>query len=106
MINNALKMIRQYHSLNQTQLAAKLFISTSYLSELESGKKEPTLELLQKYATIFNVPLSSLIVFSETLEGEHNVSKVRSFVSKKMQKILEWIADRDEQKSAENGSSV
>jgi transcriptional regulator with XRE-family HTH domain len=96
MISNALRLIRQYHNINQTQLAAKLSISTSYLSELESGKKEPTLDLLHRYAQCFDVPLSSLVVFSETLEGSQSMSKARSFISKKMLKILEWIADKDE----------
>ncbi|XYJ10722.1 helix-turn-helix transcriptional regulator [Telluria sp. B2] len=96
MINNALRLIRQYHNINQTQLAAKLSISSSYLSELESGKKEPTLDILHRYADCFDVPLSSLVVFSETLDGSQSKSKARSFISKKMLKILEWIADKDE----------
>lgn len=96
MISKALKLIRQYHRLSQTELSVKLSISTSYLSELESGKKEPSLDVLQKYADFFNVPLSSLLVFSETLEGAHSISKARSFISKKMLKILEWIADAED----------
>lgn len=106
MISNALRVIRQYHSLNQTQLAAKLSISTSYLSEIEAGKKEATLDILQRYSNVFDVPLSSLVVFSETLAGEHNISKARSFVSKRMLKILEWIADRDEQNSTKIRSTI
>lgn len=97
MMNSALKVIRQYHNINQTQLAGKLCISTSYLSEIEAGKKEPTLGLIQKYSTLFNVPLSSLVVFSETLDGSQSQAKARSFISKKMLKILEWIADKDDQ---------
>lgn len=106
MTGNALKLIRQYHNLNQTQLAIKLSMSTSYLSELESGKKEPTLDVLQRYAKLFNVPLSSLVVFSETLAGEHSVSKARSFISRKMLKILDWIADNDAQKTPHSISTV
>ncbi len=98
MIARALKLVRQYHKLNQTELASRLSISTSYLSELESGKKEPSLDILQKYADCFNFPLSSLVVFSETLEGAHSVSKARAFISKKMLKVLEWIADHDDSK--------
>ena len=96
MINNALKLIRQYHNIKQSQLADKLAISSSYLSELESGKKEPTLDILHRYSNVFGVPLSSLVIFSETLDGTQNVSKARSFISKKMLKILEWIAEKDE----------
>lgn len=39
MINRALKTIRLYHNLKQSELADNLCISKSYLSEIESGKK-------------------------------------------------------------------
>lgn len=96
MISNALKVMRKYHNISQTQLAIKLSISGSYLSELESGKKEPTLDVLHRYSEVFQVPLSSLVVFSETLDGSQSVSKARSFFSKKMLKILDWISDQDD----------
>lgn len=95
MISNALKVMRKYHNINQTQLAIKLSISCSYLSELESGKKEPTLDLLHRYSEVFGIPLSSLVVFSETLDGSQSISKARNFFSKKMLKILDWISDQD-----------
>jgi len=95
MLSNALKLIRQYHNISQTALAVKLSISNSYLSELESGKKEPSLDILHRYAEVFEVPLSSLVVFSETLDGSQSVSRARAFVSKKMLKILGWIADQE-----------
>ena len=97
MLNKALKIVKQYHNLNQTQLAGKLSLSTSYLSELESGRKEPTLDILDRYAKLFNMPLSSLLVFSETLDGTHSQSKARAFFSKKMLRILEWIAAQNGQ---------
>jgi len=96
MLSRALKVMRQFHNQSQTALAGNLGISCSYLSEIESGKKEPTLDLLNKYAANFNVPLSSIVAFSETLDGTQNVGKVRGFVAKKMLKILEWIAENGE----------
>ncbi|MCZ7597545.1 MAG: helix-turn-helix domain-containing protein [Gammaproteobacteria bacterium] len=49
MIGTALRLVRDYHRLDQRELAGKLGISPSYLSELEKGKKKPSLELLEKY---------------------------------------------------------
>lgn len=106
MIGKALKTLRQYHNINQSQLASKLSISSSYLSELESGKKEPTLDILHKYVDFFKVPLSSLVVFSETLDGSQSMSKARAFVSKKMLKVLEWIADQDDDLSITSKKNV
>lgn len=96
MLNRALKVMRQFHNLSQTSLAYNLGISGSYLSEIESGKKEPSLDLLKKYAENFNVPVSSILVFSETLDGTQNISAVKKFVAKKMLNILEWISNNDE----------
>lgn len=99
MISKAIKLIRIYHKYNQAQLAAKLHISTSYLSELESGKKEPSLEILQRYADFFSVPLSSLVVFSETLAGQHSIGRAKSFLSKKMLGLLSWMVDQHDGKT-------
>ncbi|ABX18503.1 helix-turn-helix transcriptional regulator [Burkholderia multivorans] len=96
MLGRALKAMRQFHNQSQGALANTLGISNSYLSEIESGKKEPTLEILNRYSTVFNVPLSSILAFSETLDGSQSVSKVKSFVAKKMLKVLEWISENGE----------
>ena len=106
MINRTLKLIRQYHNMNQTQLANELSLSTSYLSELESGKKEPSIDILQRYAAYFKVPLSSLVVFSETIEGTQNATRARAFISKKMLKILEWVADLNEESTTTRDKKV
>lgn len=98
MLSRALKAMRQFHNQSQGALASTLGISNSYLSEIESGKKEPTLDILNKYAATFNVPLSSILAFSETLDGSQSVSKVRSFVAKKMLRVLEWISENGELK--------
>jgi len=105
-IAKAMKLIRQYHKLTLSELGSKLSISTSYLCELEAGKKEPSLYILQKYADFFNVPLSSLVVFSETLAGEHSVSRAKAFISKKMLRVLEWIADQDDQPKLKGTTQV
>lgn len=92
MIHQALKKIREFHNIKQSELSIQLGISNSYLSEIESGKKSPSLELLDKYSEIFNIPVSSLILFSETLDDEEAKLSKR-FKVKSTQlilKILDW----------------
>lgn len=67
MIGNALRLLRVLHDMTATELAEKLKISTSYLSEIENEKKEPSLELIQKYGKVFGVKASGILHFSETL---------------------------------------
>jgi len=76
-------------------------MSKSYLSEIESGKKSIGYELLEKYADVFDIPVSSLVFFSESLEDNHSVpEKFRSVVAEKILKIMEWVALRNEAKAA------
>ena len=96
MQHEALRLVRVFHDLNQTTLAGRLGISTSYLSELESGKKTPTLELLQRYAGTFNMPLSSLLFFAENIETCSQSQKARAAIASKALKMLQWIAAKDE----------
>jgi len=101
MINRALKTIRQFHGLTQAELALKLNMSKSYLSEIESGKKSVGYDLLEKYSELFDVPVSSLVFFSENLEEVDTIpEKFRSVVADKILKIMEWVALKNEAKTA------
>lgn len=74
MFGQALKLLRRHQGLNQLALAKKLGISRSYISELESGNRTPSLDLLNRYAETFNVPVSSLVFFAEALQDRENLS--------------------------------
>ncbi|GAA6614413.1 helix-turn-helix transcriptional regulator [Scytonema sp. NUACC26] len=101
MLNTALKMIRVFHDLTQKELAEKLGISKSYLSEIESGKKTPTLELLHQYSEAFDIPVSSIMFFSESLNKDVKTEKLRTFVSSKILALLNFIAERSGRSYAE-----
>lgn len=97
MIHRALKLIRQFHELKQNELADKLDISKSYLSEIESGKKPANLELLNKYSETFEIPVSSLIFFSENLGKEQlSSSKFKKVVASKIVNVMEWFVEKNE----------
>lgn len=89
--------MRIFHDLTQKDLAEKLEISTSHLSEIESGKKTPTLSLLERYANVFNIPISSIMFFSENLDQENpRLEKARVMVSSKVLALLDFIAERSD----------
>ena len=94
MLHKALKLIRIFHELKQKDLAEKLQISKSYLSEIESGKKEPTLEVINKYSEVFNIPPSSILFFSENLDSDLKTEKLRGLISGKIIAILDFIAQK------------
>jgi transcriptional regulator with XRE-family HTH domain len=101
MIGEALRTMRVFHDMTQKDLAEKLEISKSHLSEIESGKKTPTLALLERYSHVFNIPTSSILFFSENMD-EDNVplEKARVMVSSKILALLSFIAERSERPHA------
>jgi len=70
MLNEALRLLRIFHDLKSVELADKLVISTSYLSELESGKKKPSLDIIQRYAEFFETTPSAIMLIAEGLKKE------------------------------------
>jgi transcriptional regulator with XRE-family HTH domain len=97
--DRALKLIRQYHRLSQVELAEKLGLSKSFISELEkSGGKKPSVDVLERYAAHFRIPLSSLLLFAERAEVSDFNERSRELVADKVLKMLEWIEEttRDE----------
>ena len=96
---SASDLIRHYRSqagLSQQELAKKLEISNSYLSEIEKGVKTPTIDLLQKYSALFKMPLSTIMLFSESLDEDRKPgAKLRVAAADKILKLLEWLEDRE-----------
>ena len=92
MLNEALRLIRVYHDLTQTQLSYDLVVSNSFLSEIESGKKTPSIELLNKYSQKFDVPVSSLLFFAENLGKSKVTDKIRLSVARKVVDLLGWVS--------------
>lgn len=100
MINQALRLIRTYHDLSQTELCTEIGISNSYLSEIESGKKQPSLEILQRYSAEFDIPLSSILFFSENLKELKPSDKIKKNIAGKIISILQWNEERINAKEA------
>ncbi|HMO49806.1 MAG TPA: helix-turn-helix transcriptional regulator [Kiritimatiellia bacterium] len=92
MINEALRLIRVFHDLKQNHLSGELGISASYLSEIESGTKVPNLDLLEKYSIRFGIPVSSIMLFSESLGQESAYTKrLRKVLAGKTLALMQWI---------------
>ena len=101
MLRRALRLLRTYHQISQIDLAKRLGISNSYLSELEKGNgKEPSLDLLSKYAEIFKMPVASILLFSEQIDaGMRPGAKLRVAAADKILRLLEWLEERENVKS-------
>ena len=90
MISEALKLVRVYHNMKQKDLADALELSPSYLNEIESGKKQVTLDVLEKYSQHFKIPISSLLYFAEQ-KGRLGEQRQVNPIAAKALKMLDWI---------------
>jgi len=96
MLGTALRCIRKFHDLNQHATADRLGISKSYLSEIESGSKEPTLQLVQRYADVFKIPASSILFFAENLEQPRRRAAAQRIVAGKILALMRFLEARSE----------
>jgi transcriptional regulator with XRE-family HTH domain len=94
MLNEALRLIRVFHDISQKDLAHRLEISAPYLSEIEKGRKQPTLDLINRYAAQFNMPPSSILFFSEHAKDGGGAARLKNAVCEKTLALLSFIAVR------------
>lgn len=89
MVYKALKLTRQFYRMKQVELAKKLKISPSYLSEIEKGKKTISVDLLNQYAEIFEVPVDTFLRFQQvnTPSDPNRVAR-----GNRVLKFFEWVA--------------
>lgn len=98
MLSEALRLIRVFHDMKQVDLAIRLGISKSYLSEIESGKKEPRVDLIQRYSSEFGIPKSSILFFAEGLESPSKSAsaavQAKGIIAQKIINFLQLVEDR------------
>ena len=58
--------------------------------------KTPVVDLLEKYAEVFKMPVSSIMLFSETMNSDRTAGdKLRIAAADKILRLLEWIDERE-----------
>ncbi len=90
MISDALKLLRKYYNIKQSDMAARLGITPSHLSQIEKNKKPVSYELLEKYSKELKIPLSSITLFAEASEMKQKTGFER-IVAEKALRLLEWM---------------
>lgn len=101
MIGEALRLLRIFNGYKSVELAEKIGISQSYVSEIENNKKQPTMDILEKYANVFGMKRSTLLLFAEALEnddGMENGKKQKvALAGMKLLKILEKVGELEDE---------
>jgi len=69
-LGETLRIFRIANNFSTKEVAKSIGMSSTYVSEVESSHKNPSLETLKKFSSCFNVRVSTLMEISEQSE-EH-----------------------------------
>jgi len=94
MIHRTLRLTREFHRMKQVDLARRLGISQSYLSEIEKGAKPPSMEIIQGFSSVFRIPASTFFMMEEN-DGT-KASKERKDRAKRLLDFFEWILQEED----------
>ena len=99
-MGETLKLLRIFFGYKSVEMAKKLDISQSFLSEIENGKKNATLDLLNQYSKVLNIKVSTIVLLSESIENDENSKKDIKHniagIGMKVLKILEENGELDD----------
>lgn len=90
---NRIKELRQKNSLTLRGLGSKINMSSSRISQYETGKREPKLETWQALANFFNVSVPYL----QGIEDKHNNGYSKEYIYKCLDDAYKnlWIGKSD-----------
>lgn len=91
MINEALRLVRLYWDLSQVELAEKLELSQSMISEIERGAKPVTIDVLERYSQHLGIRMSQLMFFAEELEGDPPKNRGKLIIASKVLQLLDAL---------------
>lgn len=106
-IGRSIKFVRVATEIKQGEMAKRLGISQNYLSLLENNHSEPSLSLLKKISTEFNIPVSFLMLES-SVEFESERPEANMLL-KQLQQLIHQLQDariKEGQVSADEASTV
>jgi transcriptional regulator with XRE-family HTH domain len=96
MIDQALKLARLYWGYSQEEMALRSGIAQSYISEIETGKKKPTLDMIEQYSAALNLRPWQLLLFSDQVGDEPPLKKGRLMVAGHALALLEKLKPSDQ----------
>ena len=64
-----IKYLRQNRRWSQEDLALNANVNKNYISDLENGRRNPSLEILERISVAFNISLAELFKGIESIPG-------------------------------------
>ncbi|MDR2716052.1 MAG: helix-turn-helix domain-containing protein [Coriobacteriaceae bacterium] len=84
-INRILKMLRIAEDMSARELAGQIGLSPSYISDIETGRKKPTLTVLEKYGQLFGISPANLLLLQEGNQRASHTELLFKVLEKKLE---------------------
>jgi len=91
MINDALRLVRLYCGMSQKDLANTVGVSQSLISDIESARKQVSIDLLGRYSSALGIRMSQLLFFAEEINTSPVKNRGKLFIAESVLKILEGL---------------
>lgn len=91
MLNDALRLLRLYSRYSQAEMAKRLGVAQSLVSDVENGRKNVTMDLLAAYSEATGIRMSQLLFFAEEMEGEPIARRGQLIIADKVLRLLESL---------------
>jgi len=90
-INEALRLLRLYCRYSQAEMAERVGVTQSLISDVEGGRKSVSMDLLEAYSAAVGVKMSQLLFFAEEIEGQPIARRGHLIVAEKVLHLLEKL---------------
>jgi len=64
-LDQTIRLLRLYHGFRQREVCERTGLSTSMMSEIERGQKQPTLQVIGRIADVYGLAPSELVYLAE-----------------------------------------
>ena len=92
-IGHAIKTLRVRRRMSQQKLAAQAKINQGFLSSIEKGQREPSLQMVKRIAHTLKVPLQLLFLVGDQSVRSRKYSKQLKKIAQLADEILQQIGD-------------
>ena len=89
-IGPCIKKIRKSLKLTQMDFASKLEVTQTHLSQIESGKNNPSVKFLERVSFEFGIPLPVMMFYSLT---EYSVSENKREAFKLIKPVIDKLVE-------------
>lgn len=83
-LGKAIIQLRKQHGLAQEQFANDAEIDRRYMSDIENGKRNVSIDIIERAAKCLGISVSELFHIAENIEAQHSIEDLK-----------QWLCDND-----------